>query len=206
MLLLGRRSDLMASEWTDSPLSTSTVPNASTSATSGTSPTASSAPLRTSAPPAPLPPPVPPPLFPSLPQFVLLIYNVSKRSNVGPLVRSAVAFSCSAVVIVGARRLSLHGNQLTARHVPFLHYPDIRTAAAHLKGQGFELVGVEIGEGAEEVSRCAFTATRTCLIPGNEGTGLNAVVRPLLDRLVYVRQSGVGTASLNVATCTAIVM
>ena len=151
-------------------------------------------------------PPLPPPPFPSLPHvFALLVYNVSKRANVGSLVRSAVAFSCAAVVVVGARRLSLHGNQLTARHVPFFHYPDIRSACAHLRLQGFELVGIEIGEGAQEVSRCAFGA-RTCLVPGNEGSGLNAAVRPLLDRLVYVRQSGVGTASLNVATATAIVM
>ena len=136
---------------------------------------------------------------------MLLVYNVSKRANVGSLVRSAVAFSCAAVVVVGARRLSLHGNQLSARHVPFFHYADIRSACGHLRSQGYELVGIEIGEGAQEVSGCTFGA-RTCLVPGNEGTGLNAAVRPLLDRLVYVRQSGAGTASLNVATATAIVM
>ena len=136
---------------------------------------------------------------------MLLVYNVSKSSNVGPLIRSAVAFGCSAVVVVGGRRLSLHGNQLTARFLPFFHYPDIRTACAHIKAQGFELLGIEIGEGAEEVSQCRFP-TRCCLIPGNEGSGLNETVRPLIDRLVYIRQSGAGTASLNVASASAIVM
>ena len=81
----------------------------------------------------------------------------------------------------------------------------MRTAAAHIKAQGFELIGIEIGEGAEEVSSATFSP-RVCFVPGNEGTGLNEVVRGYVDRLVYVRQSGVGTASLNVATATGIVL
>ena len=154
---------------------------------------------------APLPAPFPPPPFPSCPQFVLLVYNISKASNIGPLVRTAVAFSCSAVAVVGARKLSTHGNQLTARFLPFVHYSDIRTAVQHIRGQGYELVGVEIEQGAEEVSAAAF-GQRVCFVAGNEGTGLNELVRGLLDRCVYVRQSGVGTASLNVAMAMGIVL
>ena len=161
---------------------------------------------------AALPAPFPPPSFSSssptsspLPQSVLLVYNVAKASNIGPLVRSAVAFSCSAVAVVGARRLSTHGHQQSARFLPFFHYTDMRSAAVHIKAQGFELIGVEIGEGAEEVSSTTFSP-RVCFVPGNEGTGLNEVVRGCVDRLVYVRQSGVGTASLNVAMAMGIVL
>ena len=155
--------------------------------------------------PSALPPPFPPPPFPSLPQHVLVVYNVSKASNVGPLLRTAVAFSASAVAVVGARRLSTFGHQRTARFLPVAHYGDVRSAAQHIRAQGFELVGIEIGEEATELSAFAFSE-RTAFVPGNEGGGLNAAVRPYIDRLVYIRQSGAGTASLNVATAVGIVL
>jgi hypothetical protein len=46
----------------------------------------------------------------------------------------------------------------------------------------------------------------TCFLPGNEGSGLSDAQKAACDQLVYVRQCGNGTASLNVAAATAIVL
>ena len=157
--------------------------------------------------PHPLPPPIPPPPFPDLPQHILLIYNVSKSSNIGPLIRTAVAFSCSAIVVVGARKLLTHGNKHTNRFVTFRHYERLSDAVTHLRAQQFTLIGLELSANAVELSTQPPPFTqRTCFIPGNEGSGLSAHILPHLDRLVYIRQSGVGTASLNVSTATGIVL
>ena len=157
--------------------------------------------------PHPLPPPIPPPPFPSLPQHILLIYNVSKSSNIGPLIRTAVAFSCSAVVVVGARKLLTHGNKHTNRFATFRHYERLHDAVTHLKAQHFALVGLELSHDAVELStQPPPFSPRTCFVPGNEGSGLSAHLLPHLDRLVYIRQSGHGTASLNVSTATGIVL
>ena len=157
--------------------------------------------------PHPLPEPVPPPPFPGRPQHVLLIYNVSKASNIGPLIRTAVAFSCSAVLVVGARKLLTHGNKHTNRFVAFRHYEPLSEAGAHPRAQHFSLVGLELSHDAVELSaQPPPFAARTCFVPGNEGSGLSSHVLPHLDRLVYIRQSGHGTASLNVSTAAAIVL
>ena len=157
--------------------------------------------------PQPLPPPIPPPSFRELPQHILLIYNVSKSSNIGPLIRTAVAFSCSAIVVVGARKLLTHGNKHTNRFATFRHYERLSDAITHLRAQHFVLVGLELSHDAVELSvQPPPFAQRTCFVPGNEGSGLSAHILPHIDRLVYIRQSGHGTASLNVSTATGIVL
>jgi len=157
--------------------------------------------------PHPLPPPIPPPSFPGLPQHILLIYNVSKSSNIGPLIRTAVAFSCSAIVVVGARKLLTHGNKHTNRFATFRHYERLSDAVTHLRAQHFTLIGLELSRDAVELSaQPPPFAARTCFVPGNEGSGLSSHVLPHLDRLVYIRQSGHGTASLNVSTAAGIVL
>ena len=116
--------------------------------------------------------------------------------------------SCSAIVVVGARKLLTHGNKHTNRFATFRHYERLTEAVTHLKAQHFTLVGLELSADATELSTTnppPFTP-RTCFIPGNEGSGLSPTLLPHLDRLLYIRQSGCGTASLNVSVATGIVL
>ena len=89
-----------------------------------------------------------------------------------------------------------------------------------------EIVGIEIDDTAEPVDAEAFHGP-TAFLVGNEvastfncekewcsvagrlfvqGTGLNATQREVCDRLMYIPQFGAGTASLNVAVASSIVL
>lgn len=49
------------------------------------------------------------------PQCSLVIYNQSKRNNIGMLIRSAVAFGASELIIVGCPKIRMYGDQGYAR-------------------------------------------------------------------------------------------
>ena len=135
----------------------------------------------------------------------LLIYNVSKRNNFGQLLRSACAFGVTAVFVVGAEKLSTHGNQGTTLHSEFRHFPDMKSAKAYLVEAGIKLIGVEIAEGAKTIESHPFEGD-TCFMLGNEGSGMSETQLAACDGFVYIPQYSGATASLNVLVAGSIVL
>lgn len=68
------------------------------------------------------------------------------------------------------------------------------------------MLGVEICEGAQPVSRGQAFRGPTAFMLGNEGQGMSERQMSLCDRFVYIPQFGPGTASLNVAVAASIVL
>ena len=66
-------------------------------------------------------------------------------------------------------------------------------------------MGIEIDDDAACVTQHPFTGPTAFMI-GNEGQGLNEKQMTLCNNLVYIPQHGPGTASLNVAVATSIVL
>ncbi len=146
---------------------------------------------------------------PSTPISCLLIYNISKRQNIGSMVRSAVGLGCSFVLIVGLRQIALHGNKGAEKYIRFVHFDRIDDAVAALKSHSFSLIGVEISSVAMNLMRTPgdqLFSARSCFCLGNEGSGLNAKMKSHCDKFIYIPQYGSGTASLNVATSCAILL
>jgi tRNA G18 (ribose-2'-O)-methylase SpoU len=57
------------------------------------------------------------PLYPGYPEVRVLVYNVAKKANVGTIVRTAVAFGATQIIVVGNRKINTMGNQVnTAEH------------------------------------------------------------------------------------------
>jgi len=71
--------------------------------------------------------------------------------------------------------------------------------------RGFTICGVEIVEGAQNVAEHPFRGP-TAFMSGNEGHGLSEAELAICDQFVYIPQYGQGTASLNVAIATSIVL
>lgn len=67
------------------------------------------------------------------------------------------------------------------------------------------IVGVEITPEALPIDSHPFSGP-TAFILGNEGQGLSPKQVAMCDSFVYIPQYGAGTASLNVAVATAIVL
>jgi len=134
----------------------------------------------------------------------LLFHNIQKKSNIGMILRSAAAFGVHEVITAGGR-FSSFGSKGADRYVPIREFEKLTDATNYLRAKGVKIVGIEICEGALNVATRPFTGS-TCFFPGNEGEGLIEMQKAQCDYFVKIRQVGNGTASLNVATATAIVL
>jgi len=121
------------------------------------------------------------------------------------LIRSAVAFGVSQIIVIGKSQLTTHGNQNTVKFMRFERFDNVQECREHLKSKGFEIIGVEIGENSADVTTHPF-APKTAFLFGNEGTGISPTAAAICDRFVFIPQFGMGTASLNVTVAASIVL
>lgn len=136
----------------------------------------------------------------------LIVYNVSKKHNIGTIARCATAFKVKQVCLVGNRYFNTFGSHGADIHVDLCHYSTIEECCADLKGEkGCEIVGIEIVDEAKPANSLPFRGN-TAFMLGNEGQGLNKKQLSYCDSFVYIPQYGPGTASLNVAVATSIVL
>ncbi|KAK9824104.1 hypothetical protein WJX72_007761 [[Myrmecia] bisecta] len=140
------------------------------------------------------------------PACYLIVYNVSKRHNIGTLVRSATAFGVTEVCLVGSRQFNTFGSHGAVNHMRLRHFGTLEECCQWLKVQaGCEIMGIEIVDGAKPVHTQPFSGP-TAFMLGNEGSGLSAKQLQLCDSFVYIPQYGAGTASLNVTVAASIIL
>lgn len=141
-----------------------------------------------------------------LPDCYMMVTNISKRHNVGQLMRSCVAFGVKKLIVCGNGKATTFGAQGTERYMGVDQYPRVRDAVAALKARGVTICGIEITADAVPVESHPFRGP-TAFMAGAEGDGLPEVHKALCDHFVYIKQCGVGgTASLNVAIASSIVL
>lgn len=135
----------------------------------------------------------------------LIIYNISKKHNVGSIIRSAAAMNVSEVWVIGKKKLASFGNQGTAKRVVYRYFdnvPALKSYATELKVQ---ILGIEILESAKSVWDFPFVGS-TAFVMGNEGTGLSNQEKEMCDGFVYIPQYQSNTESLNVSVAAGIVL
>ena len=144
-----------------------------------------------------------------------MLHNVSKRNNVGNIIRSACAFGFEAVHYVTnkdansrkhkiLKEFSMFGNQGTYKQLEYVPHASLAQCKHTLNEQGVRICGVEIGEGSLPVQQHPFTGS-TAFFLGNEGDGIIPAHRKYCDFLVYIPQYTHKTASLNVSVAAGIV-
>jgi len=162
-------------------------------------------------------------LFP----LIILLDNVRSAFNVGSIFRTADACGCSMVITTGitpsptgSGREKLSKSALQAdKVVPSMHFATTKQAIEYLRKehQGFCLVGMETtdwskwytdetypGQGSF-TQNGKFPDLGTVLVLGNEVTGVDTEVMPLLDKIVEIPMFGKKN-SLNIAACAPVVI
>ena len=139
------------------------------------------------------------------PVAYLIVHAIAKRANVGALVRSAVAFGVANLIVIGEKDLTFLGAFGADRFLTVRRFPRLRDASDWLQRHGVAVCGIELAAGALPIASHPFNGD-VAFLAGNEGDGIPLCHRALCDFFVYVPQYSTGTASLNVATATAIVM
>ncbi|KAF8065905.1 SF3B4 [Scenedesmus sp. PABB004] len=156
----------------------------------------------------------------------VIVYNLSKRANIGTLLRSCTAFGVKEVCLVGpSRQYNSFGSHGADVHVALRHFATPEACCAYLKaeagaadtaappgGAGAPAArarlphpGVEIDPAALPVQGHPFDG-HTAFMLGNEGQGLSPRQARLCDGFVFIPQHGPGTASLNVTVAASIVL
>jgi TrmH family RNA methyltransferase len=140
---------------------------------------------------------------------ILLLEDVQDPGNVGTLIRSAVAFGFSGVILTEkcADHLSPKCVQSSAGTVLSLwirrtsRYMDLIES---LKRSGYLLVSTDI-EGSEDTSVLQH-ADKLLLALGNEASGLSKTLLAASDHIVRIPMVQEKAESLNVGACGAICM
>jgi tRNA G18 (ribose-2'-O)-methylase SpoU len=157
------------------------------------------------------------------PELVVMVRHVSKRANMGAIVRVAGAFDATELALVGRRKQDVHlfgahgaDTRVAIRafyhayHATgYLRRDEVVTSPPHERD--VMIVGLEIMPGAVSVASYEFArrvrkAKRVVFLPGNEGAGLTDSDKELCDWFCYIPQVGQATASMNVVTAVAVAL
>lgn len=142
-------------------------------------------------------------------RVALVLEDVQNPFNVGAIVRTAAALGVADLWLVGSTPPLSHPKvQKTAlgtqRYVTTTATDDVHDAFRAARDDGYEVVGVELAEGATPLPELADVGD-VALVLGHEDRGLSKAALAACDRLAYVPQVG-KVASLNVATAASIAM
>lgn len=147
--------------------------------------------------------------------LIILLDNVRSAFNVGSLFRTADACGCSQVITTG---ITPHPNgsgaeKLTKsalgadRMVPSRHFDTTLQAVETLRAElpEWKLVGIETTERSVVYTDYQYPKQGTILVLGNEVTGVDTEIMPLLDKVVEIPMFGAKN-SLNIAACAPVVL
>lgn len=142
-------------------------------------------------------------------RIALVLEDVQNPFNVGSIARTAAAMGVEHVWSTGATP-SLTDPKVqktalgTSRYLSVVRVDGVGDAVRAAHDEGYEVVGVELAEGATPIDRLERVGD-VALVLGHEDRGLSKAALAACDRLVYVPQVG-KVASLNVATAAAIAL
>jgi tRNA G18 (ribose-2'-O)-methylase SpoU len=142
---------------------------------------------------------------------VIILERLGNADNVGSIFRSAAAFGVDGVLLGPAcadplYRKAIRTSMGAALAIPFAHAEPWPAALAHLREDGWAVLGLSPGatQTLQSVSS-ELRGRRTALVVGHEGEGLTAEALAACGADARIPMA-VGTDSLNAATATAIAL
>lgn len=142
--------------------------------------------------------------------FILWIHNIRSLHNVGAAFRNCDAFGVNELWISGYTpvppRPEITKTAIGAEeHVQWKQVTDIEDAAARLKSEGYQLIGLEQTENSVLLSQFEPSSRKLCLVAGNEVTGIDQELLALCDTTVEIPQFGM-KHSLNVSVACGVAL
>lgn len=139
----------------------------------------------------------------------LVALNIRSLWNVGSFFRTADAFAVEHVYLAGYTatppRKEIEKTALGAQAwIPWESVPEPMETLVKLKNEGWQLVALELREGAIELATFE-PSSQVCLIVGNEISGVPEEITSLCDCTVQIPMLG-QKESLNVAVATGIAL
>jgi tRNA G18 (ribose-2'-O)-methylase SpoU len=136
--------------------------------------------------------------------FHIAIENWQHDRNIGTIVRTANAFNCAGVHIIGKRRWNRRGAMVTDRYLPIHHHDDVASFAARSSAEGLTIVAIDIVPGSVPIESVDLPRDAV-LVFGQEGPGLSAESIDAASMVCSIVQFG-STRSINVGVAAGIAM
>ncbi len=145
----------------------------------------------------------------------VLLHNVRSAHNVGSIFRTADAAGATHVYLTGytPRPIDRFGRPQkdipktalgAETSVPWTHAKTPNACMKRLKGDGWEIVGVEQDARSEDYATFK-KGEKTLFVFGNEVRGLSPALKMLCDRIVEIRMRG-KKESLNVSVTAGVIL
>ena len=140
--------------------------------------------------------------------LILILDGITDPQNLGSLIRTALCFGASGVIIPGNRAASItpaviKASAGAAMHLPVVMVVNISRAIDNLKKEGFWVYGADATRGKN--LRSHDYSTHMGLVMGSEGKGIRPLVRKKCDFLVSIPMTAI-IDSLNVSVSGGIIL
>jgi len=141
----------------------------------------------------------------------LWIHNIRSMYNVGSIFRSADAFGISEIILSGyspapPRKDTTKTAIGAEEFVNWQQFDSARKVMAYLRSDGYEIAGLE--QTNESVPLPDFDVAnnkKLCVVLGNEVTGIDEALLPLIDTFISIPQYG-HKHSLNVSVAAGVML
>lgn len=143
------------------------------------------------------------------PSLVLMMDQIFDPQNFGSLIRCAECFGAEAVAWSKNRGSDLtpvaaKASSGASELIPLIRISNLANGVDLFKEGGYEIVAALLDPDSESAYDFKFTS-KTVLIVGSEGEGIQPLLRKKSDRSIYLPMAG-KIASLNVAQATAAIL
>lgn len=146
-----------------------------------------------------------------LSEVKVILHNIRSLHNVGSVFRSADAFGISELILSGYTatppRPEINKTAIGAEEFmkwKYVEHPN--NIIADLKQNGYTVLGMEQTDHSISLNKLDINKyAKICIVMGNEVTGIDDDVLPLLDECVAIPQFG-QKHSLNVSVAAAVML
>ncbi|MFH1144309.1 MAG: TrmH family RNA methyltransferase [Candidatus Eisenbacteria bacterium] len=136
--------------------------------------------------------------------YGVAVENLTKDANLGNLIRTANAFLCGEILLVGSPVFDSAGAADVHRFERMRHFADPEAFLDHVKTSGYRLIAVEIDAGAQWLHRFEFPE-RPLFLFGSELRGLSPGLAAHAQQRLMIPQYGL-MPCLNVNVSCSIVL
>ncbi len=142
------------------------------------------------------------------PCMIIIAHNIRSLHNVGSIFRNAAAFGIEKVYLTGITgappRKEIAKVALGADELVDWEVGEIGEVIGKLKADGYQVYGLETGEGAVSIDEFDGESARLALVLGNEVDGLDDETRSRLNGLIEIPMHA--KRSLNVSVASGVAM
>ncbi|WP_412031755.1 23S rRNA (guanosine(2251)-2'-O)-methyltransferase RlmB [Metamycoplasma buccale] len=143
------------------------------------------------------------------PEIVLILDHIQDPQNFGAIIRSANVFNVKHIIIPKNRACEVTPTVLKTSSGGFNNIKIIKVGSLfesinELKKHDFWIYATVLNNNAISLDKISFNKP-TCIIMGNEESGVSNTLIKHADQAIYIKQSGI-VQSLNVSAATAIVL